>query len=151
MNKMIESIKKIHNSDVCLFRMGSFYHTYGSDSYILSYFFGYKIKNLEDGFNECGFPLNAIAKVMRKLEDNRINYLILDRRNNYNVEEKVNYRNLNRYDKFAKKAKLYINCKRRIDKISEYLMDNIYDENINKIIGSIEKLMMEGGKEYERR
>ena len=44
MNKMIETIKEIHTKDICLFKIGTFYHAYGRDAYILSYMFGYKIK-----------------------------------------------------------------------------------------------------------
>ena len=144
MNKMIENIKQIQIRDVCLFRMGGFYHTYGKDSYILSYFFGYKIKDIGNNIFECGFPVNSISKVMRKLEDNKINYLVIDTRNNYDVEEKLNYRNLNRYEKFAEKAKVYINAKRRIEDINNYLMNNIYEKDINKTIIKIEKVMKEG-------
>ena len=43
MNKMIETIKEIHTKDICLFKIGTFYHAYGRDAYILSYMFGYKI------------------------------------------------------------------------------------------------------------
>ena len=135
MNQMIDNIKQIHNKDMCLFRMGGFYHTYGTDSYILSYFFGYKVRDLGDNITDC------VGKIMKKLEDNRINYVILDRRNNYDVEERTNYKNLNRYDKFAVKAKSYVNCKKRIEKISDYLTKNIYDENTKVIISNIEKYL----------
>ena len=143
MNKMIENIKQIQIRDVCLFRMGGFYHTYGKDSNILSYFFGYKIKDIGNNVKECGFPVNSISKVMRKLEDNKINYLVIDTRNNYDVEEKINFKNLNRYEKFADKAKLYINAKKRIDNINDYLMGNIYEQDINKTISKIERAIKE--------
>ena len=141
MNQMVENIKQIHNKDMCLFRMGGFYHTYDKDSYILSYFFGYKVRDLGNNTTECGFPVDCIGKILKKLEDNRINYVILDRRNNYDVEERTNYKNLNRYDKFAVKAKSYVNCKKRIDNISKYLTENIYDENTKNIISNIEKYL----------
>ena len=33
MNNMIETIKEIHKEDICLFKIGSFYHTYNTDAY----------------------------------------------------------------------------------------------------------------------
>lgn len=138
MNEVVKTIKQIHSNDVCLFRMGGFFHTYGNDSYILSYFFGYKIRDLGNNVVECGFPVDIIPRIMKKLEDNKINYIILDRRNNYNIEEKTNYKNLNRYSRFAKKARNYINSKSRIENINEYLMKHIYEENTKKLIGKIE-------------
>ena len=108
MNKMIETIKEIHTKDICLFKIGTFYHAYGRDAYILSYMFGYKIKDLEKKYKECGFPVSAISKVCAKLENNKINYLIIDRRNNYDVDEKEDYKNLNRYAEFYEKANKYV-------------------------------------------
>ena len=141
MNEVIKTIKQIHSNDVCLFRMGGFFHTYGNDSYILSYFFGYKIRDLGNNVFECGFPVDIIPRIMKKLEDNKINYIVLDRRNNYNVEEKANYKNLNRYERFAKKARIYVNSKKKIDDISNYLTKNIYAEDMKDIIYNIEKYL----------
>lgn len=55
MNKMIETIKEIHTKDICLFKIGTFYHAYGRDAYILSYIFGYKIKDLEKNIKNVAF------------------------------------------------------------------------------------------------
>lgn len=142
---MIKTIKEIHSKDICLFKIGTFYHAYGRDAYILSYIFGYKIKDLEKNYKECGFPTTAIAKVCAKLESNKINYLIIDRRNNYEVDEKEYYKNLNRYTEFYEKTNKYVNCKKRIDIISEFLMENIETKNITKVLSEMEEIM------YERR
>ena len=82
-----------------LVKEGSFYHIYGKDAYIISYLFGYKIKEIEN-MNVCDFPINSINRIVAKLETNKINYLILDKRNNYDIEEIYNNKNLNTYNKF---------------------------------------------------
>ena len=92
MNKMITTIKQIHSKAVCLFEIGGFYHVYGRDADIISYLFGYKIKMLEPNIKECGFPVFIISKVKAQLENNKIDYLQISRRNNYEVEEKVRKR-----------------------------------------------------------
>ena len=48
MNQKIRSIKEIHKYDLCLFKVGAFYHAYGRDSYILAYLFDYKLKDISD-------------------------------------------------------------------------------------------------------
>ena len=58
--------------------IGTFYHCYNRDTYILSYLLGYKIKHLELDDVECGFPTNSISKVMARLEQNKISYVIID-------------------------------------------------------------------------
>ena len=68
MNEMIKTIKEIHKNDLCMFKIGTFYHCYGRDAYILSYIFVYKMKSLEKNYKECGFPVSAINKIMAKLE-----------------------------------------------------------------------------------
>ena len=53
---MIKTIKQIHPKDLALVKIGDFYHTYGKDSYILSYLMGYKLRVIEENCSTCGFP-----------------------------------------------------------------------------------------------
>ena len=62
MNLMIKTIKQLHDKDICMFKIGSFYHVYGKDAQIISYLCGYKIKEIEGSNIECGFPLYIINK-----------------------------------------------------------------------------------------
>ena len=50
---MIRTIKEIHQCDVVFVKIGKFYHTYGKDSYIISYFFGYQLKKVENTVLNC--------------------------------------------------------------------------------------------------
>ena len=56
------------------------------------------------------------------------------------------YKNLNRYAEFYEKANKYVNCKKRIDIINEYLMDNIETKNITKMLSEMEEIMYERGE-----
>lgn len=142
---MIKTIKEVHNEDVCMFKIGSFYHVQGKDDCVLSYLFGYKIKELGNN-KECGFPLNAINKVKAKLENLKINYLVIDRRNNYDVDEKSYNKDLNNYCDYFEKANKYINIKRRIQNINEYLLDNISSSSSIDILRKIEDIIYEKRK-----
>ncbi len=123
MNKMINEIKEIHVEDICLFKVGNFYHAYGRDAYVMSYLFGYKIKQIGDNHRECGFPIGAMSKVTAKLQNSSINYLLIDRRNNYDVDEKEDYKENNKYGRFYEKAHKYVSCKNRLDNINKYVED----------------------------
>lgn len=143
MNEMIKTIKEIHYDGVCIFKMGNFYHAYSRDSYILSYLFNYKIKEIGNNHIECGFPMTALPKVTAKLENLKINYLIIDRKNNYDVDYEEKYKKLNQYEKIFDKAKKNINCKKRINTITEFLNENLEKENFTKILSRMEEVMYE--------
>lgn len=142
---IVKTIKSIHPDSVVLVKVGKFYYAYGKDSYIISYLCGYKLNTFED-VSRCGFSDNCINKVMAKLEHNKINYLLLDRRNNYDVDKKSDNKNLNNYDKIFKKARDKINITKRIDAINSYLYSNIDNKEINQILNRLEDVLNEGRK-----
>ena len=135
MNEMIKTIKEIHYKDVCLFKIGTFYHAYDKDSYILSYLFNYKIKELGSNHKECGFPLDTLPRVLAKLENKKINYLIIDKRNNYDVDNKQDYKKLNNYEKIYEEANKNINRNKRIERLVGFLKENIDSDDFTKLIG----------------
>lgn len=139
---IIKTIKKIHPESIILLKVGKFYNVYGRDSYIISYLFKYKLKEVENVFN-CAFPLESLNKVIAKLENKKINYLIVDRRNNYDVDKVSDNRNLNTYNSIYEKAKEYINTKKRVDCIHDYLLKNLNNKNI---INKIEKVIIDEGR-----
>ncbi len=63
---MIKTIKEIHPKDIILVKIGSFYHIYGRDAYIISYLFGYKLKAFEEKYVTCGFPIDCISKIIKQ-------------------------------------------------------------------------------------
>ena len=139
---VISGIKKIHTKDLVLINIGKFFYSYGRDAYILSYLFEYKIMKIDsENVYSCAFPKQSYSKVISTLEKNKINYLVLDRRNNYNVDEKSDNKNLNNYDKYFEKAHLIINKKLRIENIYKYLMKNLDSENFNLMIKEVEEVL----------
>ena len=143
MNKMIENIKQIHTHDICMFKIGNFYHVYGRDAYIIAYLFQYKLRSVDKEIYECGFPVQSIPKITAKLQNNKISYVLIDRRNNYEVDEKEDFKNLNRYMRYYNKARNFVNIKKRIEFISEYLAKNVETEGVNKKIRQIEEILNE--------
>lgn len=80
----------------------------------MSDLFNYQIKNFKN-FSRTGFPINNIEKVIEKLKDKQINYIIVDDKNITNIEFESN-----RYN-------FYVN--KRVDK---RLYKNYYETNFNE-------------------
>lgn len=139
---IVETAKKIHKDDLILVKIGNFYHAYGKDSYILAYFFEYKLKE-DEGIVSCGFPLNSLNKVKAKLEEQKVNYLILDRRNNYDIDEIYDNKSLNSYQKAYEKARKEATYMIRVDKICTYLQQNYRKPEVKKKILKMEEIMNE--------
>lgn len=146
MNAMVKTIKEVHKEDMCLFKSGGFYHVYGRDAYVLSYIFDYKIKNLVGGIPECGFPLDTLPKVKSHLEINKINFVVIDNRNNFMVDETSTNEDVNKYNEIYQKARNFINYKIRVNSINSFLLENIEKPDFRKILGKIEKIVDEERK-----
>ena len=143
---IVKAIKQIHPEYIVLIKIGKFYYSYSKDAYIVSYIFNYKLKIVEENIRVCAFPVFILNKIMAKLEENKINYIVIDRRNNYEVDEKYDNGNLNKYNFYLEKSKRYINQKIRIEEIYNYLVYNIEKNENNKLIKEIESLINERRK-----
>lgn len=73
---MAKDIKKVHPEDVVMYKVGNFVQSFGKDAYILSYVFDYKLRSTNDNISTCGYPKNAIQKVIAKLEQRKLNYVL---------------------------------------------------------------------------
>lgn len=138
----IKVIKEIHPNDIIFFKVGQFYHSYGKDVVIVSYLFDYSIKKLDNNY-DCGFPITAINKVKTRIEEQKINYLVVNKADNYEVYEEENFKNENSYMQIYNKAHKYINRKNRIVEIYNYLMENINSEDIKDKINEVEDVLYE--------
>ena len=143
--RIVKTAKEVHKNDIILVKIGKFYQVYGKDAYIISYMFDYKLKKVEEVYM-CGFPQDSYNKVIAKLEEKKINYMILDRRNNYEIDEICDNKNLNTYTTYFEKARKYINLKIRIENINNYLLENIDKQDFKKIISKMEEIINERRK-----
>ena len=140
---VIKVIKEIHPERIILVKIGTFYHQYGRDAYIMSYLFGYQIKIIDKNLYTCGFPKSALNKILSKLEENSISYMIINKSENYEVQEEMEFKNKNKYMEMYNKAYKYISKKNKIDTIYNYLLDNINDINIKEKLNKIEEILYE--------
>ena len=133
---MIGNIKDLFPNYVVLVKVGTFYDAYFYDAKILAYIFKYKIKFVS-GVDVVGFPISSIKRVLYILEQKNINYILVDKKHNYEEEDKQDFKKKNKYDVIKKEAVLFLDNQDRIDKISTYLR-----ENVDKI-SAVEELIYE--------
>ncbi len=143
---MAKDIKKVHPDDVVCYKVGAFVQTFGKDAYIISYLFEYSLRDAKENVPSCGFPKRAISKVCAKLEQKKINYVIIDTRNNYEVDEKFDNKNLNTYTEILEKAKKYIKVKKRFESVEDELLEHFEEKDIIEKLKRIEEIAYENRK-----
>ena len=145
MNKMIDATKRLHPEYICLFKIGSFYCAYNRDAYIMSYLFKYKIRDKKDE-KEVGFPVDSVNKIKARLEQEKVNYILVETRTEYDITEKCDLNNSNKYNDIYSKARNYVNYKLRVDSIYKILLDTINEKDFRKILAKVEEIVYEEGK-----
>ena len=143
---IVKTVKQVHKESIVFVKIGKFFHVYGKDSFIISYLFHYKIREVEDKIYMCGFPQSSMKKITATLENRKIDYLVLDRRNNYEVDEKSSNGNLNQYQAIYEKAKSGIMINLRIQKIYQELISMGEEVKIFSILDNMEKILNEARK-----
>ena len=123
------------SSDYVLLReIGKFVSVFDEDSIIISYLMGYKIVN-----SKVGFPSNVLVKVINKLEDNNINYLI---KYKDNKEDKKDFNKNNNYKKILEKGKKVLELREMKDNITPKL-EILEIEKVEKIVKYINEVVNE--------
>ena len=138
---IIREVKNIHKQELVIVKIGNFYHCYGKDAYIISYLLEYKLTKTKENYYMCGFPIKSIVKVENMLDRKKVSYIILDRKNNYDVDVFKDYKNLNKYQVTYEKAKKYIKIRNDIEEIYKELIDSINKKDINEKINSIKNIL----------
>lgn len=139
----IKIFKEIHPESIILIKMGTFYHAYGRDSYILSYLFNYQVKKVQCNYSTCGFPSSGLNKVLSKLEELEVSYIIINKSENYEVVEEEDFKSKNKYNEMYNKAYNYVSKKNRIDSIYQFLIESIAEEKVKEKIVRIEEIIYE--------
>lgn len=126
-----EEIKCLHQDEVVLFKVGSFYVTFSKDAIVLNYLFSYQINN-----GKLGFPISSFEKVCANLKEKNISFYIFE-------EEDKNYRSDdNLYSDIARIAErsYYSKCSNELllERIKNLITTN--KDNYNKIKEFVDEL-----------
>ena len=129
--------KTNYSEYIIIIKSGNFYEIIDKDALIINKLFKYKITKLADTI-KCGFPITSIKKVVKLLNDQNINYIIIE---NNNITINKDFEN-NSYNKFEFDINNIKYNFFRINKITKYLNDNVFN-NINTLLDSIEEIINE--------
>ena len=139
---IVKTIKNVHPLCMVLVKVGTFYNVYSKDAYIISYLLKYKIIEKEN-IPTCSFPISSLSKVENVLEKNKINYLVVDKRTNYEEEQKVINKQENNYEKIFEIANKSVMIMIRIQRIYDELVRRSNNTNINEKLSKIETELKE--------
>lgn len=101
-------LKMKYEKYVVIMKSGIFYNVLGNDCYLMKSIFGYKINPFGDTI-KIGFPLNTLNKVLRILDQLKINYIIYE----HEIDIKRRFQH-NQYDLYLKNK---LTTDERIDSI----------------------------------
>ena len=118
---------------IILIKCGSFYEVLDKDAFIMNKIMGYKLKKLSNTF-KAGFPINSLNKVLNKLNESSINYILVEDK----ITLKKEFKN-NNYLNYKFESNTIIYNKIRIEKIVKYLNDNIL--SVSDKLDQIEKVI----------
>lgn len=123
-----------YNDCLLFFKYGNFYELFDKDAYIISKLFNYKISIISDNI-KCGFPVNKLDDILNALDKEHINYFIVDKDIYKCFEDNI-------YFDYDFNDNIFNNII-RIDNIIKYLNNNIFNNDIDIILGKIEGIINE--------
>ena len=103
--------------------------------------FDYKLRR--DKYVSCGFPLSALNKVKVELEKEKVDYIVVDKRNEYEVICREEVKKENKYEEIFAIGKTKELIKRKAEKINKYIIENITNEWVVKKIKKLEEVLYE--------
>ena len=121
---------------VVLLKSGIFYECFNDDISIMYSLFHYKIKNNSNNY-VVGFPSNSLSKICKVLEDNNINYIVVDKDN---MIDKYKSKN-NNYKRYSIDFNRLKYTTYKIEDIYNKLNNKILDKNIEEILIRIDELL----------
>lgn len=119
---------------IILIKSGNFYEVLEKDALIINKLLGYKIKRFSKTF-KTGFPISKLDNILCILKSNHINYIVVN--DNEIKEEFID----NKYIDYKFDIDEIMFKYLKIDKIVNYLNDNILDENLIDILKEMEKIL----------
>lgn len=101
MKETLMQLKEVHSSSVLIILCGSSIRVYDEDANIVEY-----VSHVISKENVIVLKFKYLNKLMKRLRDHHISYVVLDSSNNYSLYEYY-YTELNNYSKYLKRSKNY--------------------------------------------
>lgn len=129
-----KGIKLKMNNKVSMRKRGKFYTSYDDDAYVLYALLGYKIVK-----NRVGFPTETLGKVTNILEENHVNYTVIEDDREVLKKKFSN----NHYEKVLDKGKCSFD-KSNEEKRLEEAIKGLDEEKVNLILDFIKEVVYSG-------
>lgn len=130
-----EIYKLTYKEYLVLLKSGNFFIALNNDAIVMNNVFKYKIIRSKN-FIKSGFPLGTLDKVIDRLKNEEINYVLIDD----DVILKEKFKN-NNYSKFVTKIDNYEIILNRINVINDILKKNLSNPNIKNILNEVEGIL----------
>lgn len=133
----VRKLKRMNPKCLVFFQNGHNCMVYEKDSFIVTYLFGYKIKEKYSGIKYYTFQITSSEKIFHKVKKEKINYMIVDVLDDDKIIKIVDFKEKNQYDNFYKYTFQYMERKKRIDNLYQDILKYTeipeFDEEIKKI------------------
>lgn len=134
MKNKYDFYKLEYKNYIILFKCGNFYISINDDANIMNNILNHKI--IDNGsFIKTGFPISSLNKIITELENEQINYLIIDNE----IIHKMKFKN-NNYNNYLTCNNYNLNFN-RINLINKILKDSITNNDINNTLDKIERIV----------
>ena len=121
---------------IIFIKSGIFYECIANDALIINSLFNYKIKAIGNTV-KVGFPIKNIDSVINKLENNSINYIIVD---DDRISKKFET-DENNYSEYKIDMDSILYNILRVDKVVKYFEENIMNYDLAKKLDKIERII----------
>lgn len=128
--------KSEYKGYVLFIKAGNFYEVIENDALIINSIFGYKVKKFSGTF-KCGFPVKKLSDILCVLNDKKINYLVVDSQ----IVTSEDFGDNNTYKDFDFDVNKVLLNLMRIDKINNYLNDNLLTNGFSERLLEIESVL----------
>ena len=122
---------------VCILKVGSFYVTYENDSIVMHAVTDYKVVN-QISYIKLGFPLSKIEDIKKLLENEEVNYIIIEDLNNIDIKQLKTFNN-NRYSILEQKGKDSYEKQQLLENIRNLLEKQINEPYIDVVLKDLNK------------
>ena len=124
--------KEKYDDYIILIKVGNFYNVLSKDAQILSTIFNYK-KNTFAGTIKVGFPISSLNKVLKTLDNLKINYIV--------YENKVILKQKFKKNKYYDCLKNNITVDERIELVHLRLLEIKRTSDILSILNEVESII----------
>lgn len=139
--KEVKKIKKARQNYLVFVKNGYNYYVYDKDSYIISYLLDYSLRKSDCGRIFYTFQITSYKKIFEKIEEEKINYLIVDSTNGYEIVTIQDYEENNQYKEVLEWALLFVKRKEKLSSLVKDILEYTDVPELDEEIKKFEKVV----------